>query len=192
MSSIIVEKKPRKPRTLKLSNSGPNLSKKVLSNITLLSTYNSVDPLIQQQINLIQSNYKSREIKNFSTAKKELDILTLGSYNGKVLPKKILSNITSLSNYNSTKPLNQQMIKLVQILYKSRTIKNFKTADMALNLLTSNNDFNKFQTLFNKITKTINNSTEKTAFKKDIKQQKSNIKMKEIINKVEKLLINLE
>ena len=63
MSSIIVEKKPRKPRTLKLSNSGPNLSKKVLSNITLLSTYNSVNPSIQQQINLIQSNYKSREIK---------------------------------------------------------------------------------------------------------------------------------
>ena len=45
MSSIIIERKPRKPRTLKLSNPGPNLSKKVLSNITLLSKYNSDNPL---------------------------------------------------------------------------------------------------------------------------------------------------
>ena len=146
MSSIITERKPRKPRTLKLSNTRPNLSKKVLLNITSLSNYNSDNPLIQQKINLIQSNYKTRVIKNFETAKRDIDILTPGAYlNGKVLSKKILSNLTLLSNHNSTNPLNQHMIKLIQTLYKSRDIKKHKTADMALNLLTSNNDFNKFQ-----------------------------------------------
>ena len=87
MSSIKTERKPRKPRTLKLSNPGPNLSKKVLSNISLLS------------------------------------------------------------KYNSDNPLNQIMINTVQNMYKLRDITNFKTADMALNLLTSNHDFNKFKTV---------------------------------------------
>ena len=62
-------------------------------------------------------------IKQFRTAKPDLDILTSGAYlTGKVLSKKLLSNITSLSTYTSTNPLNQHMIKLIQTMYKSRDI----------------------------------------------------------------------
>ena len=127
MSSIITEKKPRKPRTLKLSKPGPNLSKKVLL------------------------------------------------------------NITSLSNYKSEKPFNQLMIKVVQDMYKTRNITNFKTANTALNLLTSGNDFNKFKTLYTKITQQTIKKTETTKIKKEIKQQKTDTLIKDKITKIEKV-----
>ena len=38
------------------------------------------------------------------------------------------------------------MINQVRDMYKLRDIANFKTTNTALNLLTSDNDFNKFQT----------------------------------------------
>jgi hypothetical protein len=87
------------------------------------------------------------------------------------LSKKVLSNITILSYYNSNKPLNQLMIKLVQDMYKSRDITNFKTADIALNLLTSGNDFNKFQPLFDKILKLQTKKTERKNIRKAIKEE---------------------
>ena len=126
MSFVQTEKKPRKSRTLKLSNPGPNLSKKVLLNITSLATYNSDNPITQQKINLIKSNYETRLIKNFKTAKLDLDILTNGVHmSKKPLTNKVLSTITLLSTYTSDKPLNQHMIKLVQSMYKSKIITNF-------------------------------------------------------------------
>jgi hypothetical protein len=45
------------------------------------------------------------------------------------------------------------MIKLVQDMYKIRDITNFKTAITALDLLTSKNDFDKFQQVFTNIIK---------------------------------------
>ena len=66
------------------------------------------------------------------------------------LSKTIINNITSLSNYSSKNPLNQHMIHLVQHMYKTRDITNFITAKTALDLLTSNNDINTFQSLFTK------------------------------------------
>ena len=65
---------------------------------------------------------------------------------GPKLNKKVLSNIESLSIYNSFNPLNQQMIKIVQNMYKSRDITNVKTAKLAIDSLTMNDDFNKFKT----------------------------------------------
>ena len=53
------------------------------------------------------------------------------------------------------------MIKVVQDMYKARDITNVKTANTALNLLTSGNDFNKFKTLYTKITQQEINKTEK-------------------------------
>jgi formyltetrahydrofolate synthetase len=94
------------------------------------------------------------------------------------LSKKVLSNITSLSNYNSNKPLNQHMITLVQNMYKNRDITNFKTAATALDLLTSKNDFNKFKTTLTKITKLIDKKTTKININKDIKQQKKEVTVK--------------
>ena len=67
------------------------------------------------------------------------------------LSKTIIHNITPLSTYNSKNPLNQHMLKLVQHMYKARDITNFETTKTALDLLTSKNDINKFQTLFTKI-----------------------------------------
>ena len=52
------------------------------------------------------------------------------------------------------------MIKQVQDMYKRREITNLKTADQALNLLTSDDEFNKFQTSVNKITKLKNTNQE--------------------------------
>jgi hypothetical protein len=94
------------------------------------------------------------------------------SSTGPKLSKKVLLNITSLSNYNSDKPLNQHMITLVQNMYKSRDITNFKTATTALDLLTSTNDFNKFKTTLANITKLIDKNTDKTNIKRIIKQDK--------------------
>ena len=112
MSSTLSNKKPRKPRTPKLLNSGPKLSKKVLS------------------------------------------------------------NIESLSIYNSFNPLNQQMIKIVQNMYKSRDITNIKTAKLAIESLTINENFDKFKSLFTKMTTTANKKTEKSIIKRDIKKEK--------------------
>ena len=88
------------------------------------------------------------------------------------LSKSIINNITSLSTYNSKNPLNQHMINLVQHMYKARDITNFKTAKTALDLLTSTNDINKFQTRFTKITQLTTKKTDKVKIKTDIKQQK--------------------
>ena len=102
MSSTMTKHNPRKSRTPKLSNTGPNLSKKVLL------------------------------------------------------------NITSLSNYNSDNPLKQHMINQIQDTYKLGDITNFKTANTALTLLISDNDFNKCQTSFNNITKLKNTKHEES------------------------------
>ena len=104
VTSVLSNKKPRKPRTPKLSNSGPKLSKKVLS------------------------------------------------------------NIESLSIYNSFNPLNQGLIIIIQDMYKSRDITNIKTAKIAIDALTVNEDFNKFKTLFSTITKNSSNKTRKSKY----------------------------
>ena len=83
MSSILAANKPRKSRTLKISNSGPNLSKKVLSNSTSLTTHISNNPIIQQKIHIIKSNYETRLINNFKTAKLDLYKLTNGAFASK-------------------------------------------------------------------------------------------------------------
>jgi hypothetical protein len=72
------------------------------------------------------------------------------------------------------------MIKLVQAMYKSRDITNCKTADKALNLLTSGSDFTKFQTLYTKLIKLANKKTETTNIKQTIKQQKKYILVNEL------------
>ena len=77
------------------------------------------------------------------------------------LSKTIINHSTSLSHYNSKNPLNHHMTQVVQHMYKSRDITNFKTAKTALDLLTSNNDINKFQTLFTTITKLTDKKTDK-------------------------------
>ena len=92
ISSSITENKPRKPRTLKLANPGPNPSKKVLSTMISLSQYNSDNSLIQREINLVQSTYTSRVITNFKTATTNLDLST----SGPKLRGNVSSNITSL------------------------------------------------------------------------------------------------
>ena len=73
----------------------------------------------------------------------------------------LLLNITSLSTYNSDNLLKQHMINQVQDIYKIRYITKLKPATTALTLLTSYNDFNKFQTSFNTITKLKNTKQEK-------------------------------
>jgi hypothetical protein len=92
------------------------------------------------------------------------------SSTGPKLSKNVLLTITSLSNYNSDKPLNQHMITLVQNMYKSRDITNFKTATTALDLLTSKNEFNKFKTTLANITTLIDKKPDKTTIKRIIKQ----------------------
>ena len=72
------------------------------------------------------------------------------------LSKTIIDTNTSLSTYKSKNPLNQHMIHLVQHMYKSRDMTNFKAAKTALDLLTSKKGVNKFQTRFTNITKLIN------------------------------------
>ena len=64
----------------------------------------------------------------------------------------LVLNITELSLYNSDNPSTQHTIQLVQYMHTTRYITNFKTANTALDLLTSYNDFNKFQTLCNQPT----------------------------------------
>ena len=64
------------------------------------------------------------------------------------------------------------MIKLVQTMYKTRNITNFKTAKTALNLLTSNNDINKFQTLLTTLVEQAELNAEKVKNKTYIKQPK--------------------
>ena len=71
------------------------------------------------------------------------------------------------------------MIKVVQDMYKARDITNFKTADTALNLLTSGNDFNKFKTLYTKLTQLAIKKTETTKIKKEIKQTKTDTLLKQ-------------
>ena len=83
------------------------------------------------------------------------------SSTGPNLSKNVLVTITSLSNNNSDDPLKQHMINQVQPMYKRRDITNFITANTALNLLTSYDDFNKFQTSFHTITKLIHTKHEK-------------------------------
>ena len=67
------------------------------------------------------------------------------------------------------------MIKLVQHMYKARDITNFKTAKTALDLLTSKNDINKFQTLLTKITQQTDKKTDKVKIKTEIKREKNKV-----------------
>ena len=69
------------------------------------------------------------------------------SSTGPNLSKRVLLNITALCD----NPLKQHMINQVRDMYTRRDIPNFKTANMAIKLLTSDDDF-KFQTSFNQIT----------------------------------------
>ena len=90
------------------------------------------------------------------------------------LSKQVLLTISLQSTYNSEKPLNQHMIKQTQDMYNRRDISNFTTADMALNLLTSDNEFNKFQTLHTNITKLKNTNQDRepiTDIKNNLRQQ---------------------
>jgi hypothetical protein len=109
------------------------------------------------------------------------------SSTGPKLSKKVLLNITSLSIYNSDKPLNQHMITLVQHMYKTRDITNFKTATTALDLLTSKNDFNKFKTTLTKITKVIDKKPEKAHIKRSIKQDKTEVILSKLVQQTEKV-----
>jgi hypothetical protein len=111
------------------------------------------------------------------------------SSTGPKLSKKVLLTITSLSNYNSDKPLNQHMITLVQNMYKSRDITNFKTATKALDLLTSTNDFNKFNTTLTNITKLIDTRNNKTHIKRISKQNKKEVIVKEVVQQTEKVAL---
>ena len=72
-------------------------------------------------------------------------------------------------------------------MYKARDITNVKTANTALNLLTSGNGFNKFKTLYTKITQQAIKKTEKTQIKKEIKQTKTDTLIKDKITKIEKV-----
>ena len=73
-------------------------------------------------------------------------------------------------------------------MYKARDITNFKTAKMALDLLTSNNDINKFQTRFTKTTQLTTNKTDTVKLTTDIKRQKHTAVEKDIINTIEKVM----
>ena len=67
------------------------------------------------------------------------------------------------------------MIKLVQDMFNIRDISHFKTADMALTLLTSYNDFNKFQTLFTNITKLADKKTKKQQLLHEVLKRRKHI-----------------
>ena len=54
-------------------------------------------------------------------------------------------------------------------MYKSRDITNVKTAKIAIDALTINDDCNKFKSLFTKITTTANKKQEKSSLKRNIK-----------------------
>ena len=105
------------------------------------------------------------------------------------LSKTITNNITSLLKYNSKNPLKQHMITLIQTMYKTRDIKNFKTAKTAMDLLTSKNDINKFQTMFTQLLKLSDEKTNKTKLKTDIKQEKQDIEIMKIVQDTEKVVL---
>jgi hypothetical protein len=111
------------------------------------------------------------------------------SNTGTNLSKKVLLNITSLSNYNSDNPLNQHMIKIIQDMYKSRDITNFKTATTALDLLTSKNDFNKFQQTFKTIITQTTNKNNTTIIKQDIETKKIDLKVSDVIQSIAKTIL---
>jgi hypothetical protein len=112
MSSTITNNKPLKLKVPKLSNTGPNLSKKVLLNITSLSNYNSDNPLNQHMITLIQNMYKSRDITNFETATKALDLLNSKNDFNKF--QQVCTNIIKLT----TNKIKQKILKT--LLYKRK------------------------------------------------------------------------
>ena len=128
------------------------------------------------------SNIKPRKPRTSRTPK----ILN----SGPKLSKKVLSNIESLTIYNSFNPLNQTMIKLVQLMYKNRDITNFKTAKLAIESLTINEDFKKFNSIFTKITKLADKKTIKAPIKKEIKQKKQDIKITKLVQETEKIALN--
>ena len=70
-------------------------------------------------------------------------------------------------------------------MYTRRDITNFKTANTALNLLTSYNEFNKFQTLFNNIAK-LKHATQQTATIKDTKQGNTALSLLKTTNDIDK------
>ena len=69
------------------------------------------------------------------------------------ISKKVNINYDSLSTYNTDNPSNQALVSLVQSLYKSRDIRNIKTATTALDILTKEKDIQQFNTKFTSITK---------------------------------------
>ena len=77
------------------------------------------------------------------------------------ISKKVKTNYDSLTIYNTTNPLNQALVELVQSLYKSRDIRNIKTATNALDILKKENNINKFKTKFVSITKLVSNKAKK-------------------------------
>ena len=73
-------------------------------------------------------------------------------------------------------------------MYKTRDITNFKTAKTALDLLTSNNDINKFQSRFTKITQLTTKNTDKVKIKTYTKNQTNTLLETEILTKVYKVI----
>ena len=69
------------------------------------------------------------------------------------ISKKVKLNYDSLSTYNTDNSLNQALVSLVQSLYKSRAIRNIKTATTALDILTREKNIQQFNTKFSSITK---------------------------------------
>ncbi len=84
------------------------------------------------------------------------------------------------------------MVTLVQTLYKSRDIRNIKTATNALDILTKEKNIKKFQTKFKSITKLINKKSEKQATIKAIKHEKVKDKIKEVEEVVYRPSVKIE
>ena len=96
------------------------------------------------------------------------------------ISKKVKLNYDSLSTYNTDYPLNQSLISLVQSLYKSRDIRNIKTATTTLDILTQEKNINKFNTKFASITTMMSKKSAKKVNKKDVKMEKISDVKKEV------------
>ena len=68
------------------------------------------------------------------------------------------------------------MKSLVQHMCKARDITNFKTANTALELFTSQNDISKFQTRFTILTQLTDKKPDNVKLNTDIKRQNNCIK----------------
>ncbi len=61
------------------------------------------------------------------------------------ISKKVKTNYESLTTYNTSNLLNQALVTLVQTLYKSRGIRNIKTATNVLDILTKEKNIKSFK-----------------------------------------------